>query len=88
MIPLDSVECVRGASEVDPATIGRSAKRPGGMAGTEILRRTADGPAAMTRAFSLILADRAPAVECASELEARTLGAAVKVMVQQAKAQG
>ena len=55
------------------------------MAGTEILRRTADGPAIMKRAFSLILADRTLDIECASELEARTLCAAFKVMVRQAK---
>ena len=80
MVPLVQVVAVRAASEVDPAT-----KPPRRLAGTEILRKTSDGPAIMKRAFSLILADRTLDIECASELEARTLCAAFKVMVRQAK---
>ena len=84
MIPLDSVTSVRSAMEVDPTTVGNS-KRPEGMGGTDILRRSADGPAVMKRAFSLILEDRSLDIECASELEARTLCSAFKVMVRQIK---
>ena len=39
----------------------------------------------MKRAFSLILEDRSLDIECASELEARTLCSAFKVMVRQIK---
>ena len=80
MVALRDVDAVRMASEVDPAA---SLLKP--VAGTHILRQTADGPTIMKRAFSLVLVDRTLDVECGSELEARTLCAAFKVMVRDEK---
>ena len=80
MVSLRDIDAVRMASEVDPAA---SLLKP--VAGTHILRQTADGPTIMKRAFSLVLVDRTLDVECGSELEARTLCAAFKVMVRDEK---
>ena len=80
MVSLRDIDAVRMASEVDPTA---SLLKP--VAGTHILRQTADGPTIMKRAFSLVLVDRTLDVECGSELEARTLCAAFKVMVRDEK---
>ena len=80
MVSLRDIDAVRMASEVDPAA---SLLKP--VAGTHILRQTADGPTIMKRAFSLVLVDRTLDIECGSELEARTLCAAFKVMVRDEK---
>jgi len=80
MVSLRDINAVRMASEVDPQA---SLLKP--VAGTETLRRTADGAAIMKRAFSLVLVDRTLDIECGSELEARTLCAAFKVMVRDEK---
>ncbi|KAJ8601967.1 hypothetical protein CTAYLR_004466 [Chrysophaeum taylorii] len=84
MIDLAEVLEVRNATELDPNTVG-DAERPKGMAGTETLRKTCDGLAVAKRAFSLILRGRTLDIELPTELEAKKLSAAFKVLVQKIK---
>ena len=107
MIPLSDVLEVRAATEIDPTTLG-DPKRPKGMAGTPVLRRSADGPATCEtrrqttirrttygtsrsltgkKAFSLILEDRTLDIECANQIQAKKIHAALKVLVDRAKAE-
>eukprot|EP00635_Sarcinochrysidales_sp_CCMP3193_P001081 CAMPEP_0118896710 /NCGR_PEP_ID=MMETSP1166-20130328/4444_1 /TAXON_ID=1104430 /ORGANISM="Chrysoreinhardia sp, Strain CCMP3193" /LENGTH=307 /DNA_ID=CAMNT_0006835769 /DNA_START=95 /DNA_END=1018 /DNA_ORIENTATION=+ len=84
MVPLALINEVRPASAVDKSTVTKA--RPKGMGGTETLRKSAEGPAVSRLAFSLILDDRTIDIQVASEVEAKKLCAAFKVLVDHARA--
>ena len=83
-VPLAAIKEVRLATAIDPSSIDE--KRPLGLAGTETLRKSADGPAVCRKAFSLILDDRTVDIQCDTDTEAKQISAALKVIIDQAKA--
>lgn len=82
-IKLADVVEVRHGTTIDPTTIGLP-KRPKGMAGTETLRKCADGSKVARRAFSLILSDRTLDFECDTVEEASKFCSAFQKFVERA----
>lgn len=82
-IKLSDVVEVRHGTTIDPTTVGLP-KRPKGMAGTETLRKCADGSKVARRAFSLILSDRTFDFECDTVEEASKFCSAFQKLVEQA----
>ena len=83
-IELKDVTAVRSGTDLDPETVGL-AKRPLGMTGTPVLRRSAEGNVVAKKAFSLILSDRTIDIECNDSEQNSVLYAAFDLLVAKAK---
>mmetsp|Transcript_3809 Transcript_3809/g.11839 ORF Transcript_3809/g.11839 Transcript_3809/m.11839 type:complete len:277 (-) Transcript_3809:407-1237(-) len=84
-VGLKEVKEVRPGTALDPETVGLP-KRPKGMVGTTILRRSAEGSKIAKRAFSLILPDKTLDFETDDPAEATKLVAAFSYLVAKSQA--
>ena len=81
---LKDVKEVRPGTALDPETVGLP-KRPKGMVGTPVLRRTSEGPVVARKAFSLILDDRTVDIECDDPDQCAILVSAFQLLVANAQ---